>query len=80
MKTKIGTILEDDVVLKLKGFAIKERKPMSEIIENAIMSYIQTGSRKQELRLASLKRLCTNPFNLSSTDWKEISEEDYYEQ
>lgn len=81
MKTKIGTVLEDEVIQKLKERAHNERKPISEIIQEAIITYMQVGgSRKQELRLAALKRLCSSPFNLSHDDWKEIMEEDYYEQ
>jgi hypothetical protein len=81
MKTKIGTILEDEVVQKLKGFSVRERRPMSDIIEEAIVTYMQTGnSRKQDFRLAALKRLCVRPFILSNNAWKELSEEDYYEQ
>jgi hypothetical protein len=81
MKTKIGTVLEDDVIQKLRERAHKERKAISEIIQEAIITYMQAGSsRTQELRLASLKRLCSAPFHLSSSGWKEIMEEDYYEQ
>ena len=81
MKTKIGTVLEDDVVQKLRERAHKERKPISEIIQEAIITYMQVGSsRTQELRLAALKRLCSAPFNLSHDEWRDIMEEDYYEQ
>ncbi len=81
MKTKIGTVLEEDVVQKLKEFSAKQGRPISEVIQEAVITYMQVGnSRKQDLRLAAVKRLCSKPFNLSREDWKEIMEEDYYEQ
>jgi hypothetical protein len=81
MKTKIGTVLEADVVRKLKEFSAKRGQPINEVIQEAVVTYIQGGAnRNQQLRLAALKRLCSKPFNLSHDDWKEIMEEDYYEQ
>jgi hypothetical protein len=81
VKVKIGTILEDDVVQKLKEMAVRERRPISEIIQEAVVSHMQTGgSRKKELRLAAFKRFCSASFNLSRKDWEEIMDEDYYEQ
>jgi len=81
MKTKIGTILEEEVAQKLKEFSARWGRPISEIIQEAVITYMQVGnSRKQELRLAAVKRLCSKPFNLSRSEWKEIMEEDYYEQ
>lgn len=81
MKAKIGTILEKDVVQKLKEFSAKRGRPISEIIQEAIVSYMHGGANwNQQLRLAAVKRLCSRPFNLSQDDWKGIMEEDYYEQ
>jgi hypothetical protein len=81
VKVKIGTILEDEVVQKLKELSARERRPMSDIIQEAVVSHMQTGGgRKMDLRLAAFKRFCSASFNLSREDWKEIMEEDYYEQ
>jgi len=81
MKAKIGTVLEEDVVKKLKEFSVKRGRPINEIIQDAVITYMQGGAdRNQQLRLAAVKRLCSRPFSLSRDDWKEIMEEDYYEQ
>ena len=81
MKKKIGTLLEKDVAQKLKEFSAKRGRPISEIIQDAVTTYMQVGnSIKQEFRLAAAKRFCSRPFHLSRDDWKEIMEEDYYEQ
>jgi len=81
MKAKIGTILEEDVFKKLKEFSAKRGRPINEIIQEALVTYMQVGAdRNRQLRLAAVKRLCSRPFNISPDDWKAIMEEDYYEQ
>jgi hypothetical protein len=79
-KVKIGTILEDDVVQKLKELSVRERRPQNEIIQDALYRYLSGGSRKKELRKAALAQFCSRPFNLSTREWREIMEEDYYDQ
>jgi hypothetical protein len=81
MKAKIGTVLEEDVFKKLKEFSAKRGRPINEIIQEALVTYMQVGAdRNRQLRLAAVKRLCSRPFNISPDDWKAIMEEDYYEQ
>jgi hypothetical protein len=81
MKTKIGTIMEEDVVERLREFSVRRGRSISDVIQDAVITYMQGGGdRKKELHLAALKRLCSKPFNLSPEAWKEIMEEDYYEQ
>jgi hypothetical protein len=80
MKIKIGTILEDDVVQKLKERAIKEKKPINEIIQEALSRYLTGGSIQRESRKAAVAHFCSRPFSLSASEVREIVEEDYYEQ
>jgi hypothetical protein len=80
MKTKIGTILEDDVVQKLKECAVKERRPINEIIQEALTRYLACGPIQRDLRKSAVVHFCSKPFNLSANEVREIVEEDYYEQ
>ncbi len=80
MKTKIGTILEDDVVQKLKERAFKEKRPINEIIQDALSRYLTSGSVQRELRKSAVEHFCSRPFNLSANEVREITEEDYYDQ
>ena len=79
MKTKIGTIIEDDLLQKLKERALRDHKAINQILEEAITSYLQ-NQNQVELRLAAVKRFCSRPFNLSAADWEDITSEDFYEQ
>ena len=80
MKKKIGTSLEPEVLKELKLVAAKTGKPISDVIEEALLNYFRTVGQEQEDRLAAVKRLCSSPFNLTVEDWNEIMEEDPYDQ
>ena len=57
MKIKIGTILDNDIIQKLKEFAVKERKQINEVIQEALTSYLEGNLRKRALREHALARL-----------------------
>lgn len=80
MKTKIGTILDEEIVQTLKERSTKEKRSISEIIQDALVNYFRGGKRKRELRVQAVERFCSNPFKLSPEDWKEIMELDVYDQ
>lgn len=80
MKKKVGTILEEDVVRKLKEVSVHERKSISEVIQEALINYFSTGKQQQKARIDAAERLCSRPFNISREELKEILEEDYYDQ
>ena len=79
-RVKIGTILDKGIVDKLKQRAIRDGKPISTIIEEAVIKYEQEDALGRELRLRALDQLLSIRFNISDEDWKEIMEEDYYDQ
>ncbi len=80
MKTKIGTVIEEDIIRKLKEYSARENRSISEVIESALLSFFQSETKPRELRLQAVEQLCSKPFNLSPEDLKEIVEEDYYRQ
>jgi hypothetical protein len=80
MKAKVGTILEEDVVKKLKERAFQENRSISDVIQEALWSYFHASSSKRDLRVGAVDRLCTRPFHLTKSELNEIIEEDYYEQ
>jgi hypothetical protein len=79
-KVKIGTILEKSIVEKLKQRAIRDGKPISAIIEEAVLKSEQEDVLSRELRLRALEQLFSIRFNISDEDWDTIMEEDVYEQ
>lgn len=80
MKTKVGTILEDEVVRQLRQFSAKENRSISEVIEEALRKYFAGGLKPRDQRLLAVEKLCSAPFKLSSEELEEIIDEDYYGQ
>jgi hypothetical protein len=66
IKVKIGTVLEDDILQKLKEHAIKEKRPINEIIQEALVRYLSTSSM-EEKKLA-VTHFCSKPFHLSMNE------------
>ncbi|GAB4381396.1 MAG: hypothetical protein Kow0042_31950 [Calditrichia bacterium] len=80
MKTKVGTVLDKELLQQLKERAAKENRSMSDLINEALLIYLQNSKMERELRVAAAKRLCSKPFQISPQEIKEIMEEDYFEQ
>ncbi len=79
-KEKIGTILDKNIVRKIKDRSHKEGRSISEIIQDAILKYEDLEPAKLELRKSAVNRFCSKPFNLNQSDIEELLIEDYYEQ
>ncbi|HKJ81432.1 MAG TPA: hypothetical protein VJ954_05365 [Ignavibacteriaceae bacterium] len=79
-KEKVGTILDKNIVKKIKDRSHTEGRSISEIIQDAILKYEELEPTKLELRKSAVNRFCSKPFNLNQTDIEEILTEDYYEQ
>lgn len=80
MKTKVGTLLENKILKKLKEYSVRENLPINEVIEKALTNYFRGESKPIELRLQSVEKLCSRPFNLTFDEMNGIIEEDYYGQ
>lgn len=79
-KVKIGTILDKEVVQRLKERSAKEGKPISAVIEEAVMRYDETDAIEREVRMKALDQLFSVKFNISEDDLRIIMEEDVFEQ
>ena len=79
-KKKVGTILDKDVVKRIKERSAKEGRTISDIIQDALIKYNETDITNSEIRKAATARFCSNPFNIKTSDLNELINEDYYEQ
>jgi predicted transcriptional regulator len=80
MKQKVGTILDEEILRRLKEEAVRERRSMNAIVEEALASYFAGKSRDVSLRLSSVERLCSRPFHLSLRRLAALLEEDGFDQ
>lgn len=78
MKVKVGTQLEEDVLRDLKVRAAREKRPMSEIIQEAVTHYLK-DRRKTVERRRSLLRILENPVRLPDAIYRDLMEADAYD-
>ncbi len=79
-KEKIGTVLSKEIIDKLKSKSIKEKRSMSEIIEEALFRYVNESNDDTGIRLEAFNRFTSNKSYLSKEEIDELLNEDYYDQ
>ena len=80
MKIKVGTQIDKDIYQSLKVLAARERKPVADVIQEAVADYLTRARmpRGQETGLARL--LAREPFRVSEEEHREIMAADFYDQ
>ena len=80
MKVKFGTQLDDTVFEQLKLTAAREHRPIGEIVQNALSQYMRQG-RSGHVRKSAFDRLLVrDPLNITSEQFRESMEEDFFDQ
>lgn len=79
-KKKVGTVLDEEIVKKIKARSAKEGRTISDIIQDALIKYNEAEFTKSEIRKSAVARFCSNPFNIKTNELNELLNGDYYEQ
>lgn len=78
-KEKVGTVLDREILRKVKERSAREGRTISDIIQDALLKYNDTDSTNSELRKSAVARFCSKPFNLNTKEMNELLNEDIYE-
>ena len=76
MKRKVGMLLEEDVLRKAQRRAVVEGRPLSDLIQDAIESYLSTRTAEPTRRDAAYQLFCDRPLKLTSAQFKAVLGED----
>ena len=75
MKKKIGTVVEEDILVEAKARAAREHRPLSELFQEALVIYLHgEGPRADAER--SCRLFCSHRSQLDLDELNEILEED----
>ena len=75
MKKKIGTVIEEDLLLKAKECAARQGKPLADVIQEALDAWLQgSGSNADALRAA--EQFCSHGSALGTEEIDELLGED----
>ena len=76
MKRKIGTLIEEEVIKLVKHRAADEGRPLSDLIQDALVSYLSKSVPKPKERDMAFQIFCERPLRLSKEQFQLIFEED----
>ena len=74
MKIKIGTQLEEEIYQDLKVAAAREKRPINEVIQEAIASYLQKQAQPRGKKSGLARLLESPPMNISDEQFRETME------
>jgi hypothetical protein len=79
MKKKVGTLLDDEVIRHAKRRAAEEGRPLSDVIQDALVSYLSDKAPDPKKRENAYQLFCGQPMRISRKQFKEIVEEDAWD-
>lgn len=79
MKQKVGTLIEEDVLRRAKRRAAGEGRPLSDLIQDALESYLTDRMVEPAKREAAYQLYCERPLKLSTEQLKAVLEEDAWD-
>ena len=78
MKQKIGTIIEEDIMRLAKRKAAEEGRPLSELIQDALVQYLRKGAATPKERKMAFHLFCERPMKISEEQLVYVLEEDMW--
>jgi hypothetical protein len=76
MKQKVGTLLEGEVLRRAKRQAAEEGRSLSDLIQDAIESYLASRLGAPAKREAAYELFCQRPMRLTPEQLRAVLEED----
>jgi hypothetical protein len=79
MKKKVGTLIEEEVIKLAKYRALEEGRPLSDMIQDALITYLNNRMSDPKKRERAYQLFCERPMRLSQKQFREILEEDSWD-
>ena len=72
MEKKITTLIEEEVFKQAKRLAVKEGRPLSHVIQDALVSYLSDRLPVPKKREDAYQLFCKRPMRISREQFMEI--------
>lgn len=79
MKQKIGTLLEEDIMRSAKRRAAEEGRPLSDLIQDALVQYLRKDAATPKERKMAYHLFCERPMKIPPDQLRHVLEEDMWD-
>ena len=79
MKQKIGTLIEEDIMRLAKRKAAEERRPLSDLIQDALVRYLRKEAATPKERKMAFRLFCERPMKIPRRQLRYVLEEDMWD-
>jgi hypothetical protein len=76
MKRKISMVIDSEIVRLAKGRAAKEGRTLSELIREALTSYLRRNATTPQERKIAYRLFCERPMKISPSQLRYVLEDD----
>jgi hypothetical protein len=76
MKKKISFLIQEEVIRQAKRFAVKEGKPLSVVIQDALISCLSGKMPDPRKREEAYQLFCERPMGITKKQFKKVLEVD----
>jgi hypothetical protein len=76
MKKKIGTLLDEDLIFEAKQVALSQKRPFSQVLEDALRMYLLTIAQKGRLKQKDISLSTRGAMRISPPVLRQIMEEE----
>ena len=79
MKQKIGTLIEEDIMRLAKRRAAEEGRPLSDLIQDALVQYLRKDAATPKERKMAYHLFCERPMKIPPDELRHVLEEDMWD-
>jgi hypothetical protein len=79
MKQKVGTLIEEEVIRLAKRRALEESRPLSDLIQDALVAYLSKKAPDPKRREAAYRLFCEQPIRITKDQLNQILDEDAWD-
>ena len=79
MKQKIGAVIEEEIVRLAKRRAAKEDRPLSALIQDALLQYLRKDTTTPKERKVAFHLFCGRPMKIPQDQLRYVLHEDMWD-
>ena len=79
MKHKVSIVIEEDIIRSAKRRAVEERRPLSDLIQDALVHYLRKEATTPKQRNMAYHLFCERPMRIPPEQLRHVLEEDMWD-